>query len=179
MQVASQDAIVAPFMALFAEHRGVCAPALAAHLAAAAPETRAAAVFAVQQFITLRLYTQRALDSAVAAAADLLALLHEANAQSALSIPAEDFYNDVVNSSDFDLGEDWRRLHAGRVSGRGPLFSFCRCAVPSLHAFSTFRRTNSLRHKLPALVSGLGLAGAAVNACAGIMLTCRMSDRLM
>ena len=134
MQVSSQDTLVAPFMALFAEHHDVAGAPLAALLAAAPPPTRSAAVFAVQQFITLRLYTQRALDNAIAAAADLLALLHAANAVAARPIMHEEFYNDVVNSADFDLGEDYRRFVAARPSRPGQLFSFCRCArnAPSL-----------------------------------------------
>ena len=128
LQVSSQDAIVAPFMALYAEHGAVAAAALTTLFAAAAPQTRSTAVFAVQQFITLRLYTQRALDNTIAAAADLLGMLHDANKRAAVPILHEEFYNDVVNSSDFDLSEDWRRFHSERGSRRGPLFSFCRCA---------------------------------------------------
>lgn len=126
-EVSNQEALLAPYMSLFADHHAVCGAAMRALFAAAAPQTRSAAVFAVQQFVTLRLYTQRALDPQIVAAADLLDLLHIANAAAAQPIMHEEFYNDVVNSSDFDLSEDYRRYMAEGTHGR--LFSFCRRAA--------------------------------------------------
>jgi hypothetical protein len=135
-QVSKQEALVTPFMALFASQRAICSTALTALFAAAAPTTLASAVFTVQQFITLRLYCQRALDKAVAAAADLLKVLNAANERAVCPISYEAFYNDVVNSADFDVAEDWRRFVSHPVANggapflRGVLFSFCRYAAP-------------------------------------------------
>jgi hypothetical protein len=126
---------MAPFMALFTAHRAVCASSLTAFFSAAAPSILSAAVFAVQQFITLRLYCHQELDHAVASGAELLAVLHAANALAVQPISHETFYNDVVNSKDFDLSEDFRRMKGqtrGNSSRRGQLFSFCRYVCFSL-----------------------------------------------
>ena len=127
-EVHNQESLLAPYMGLFADHQEVCGPSMKAIFAAAAPQTRSAAVFAVQQFVTLRLYTQRALDAHIVAATELLDLLHSANKASAQPIMHEEFYNDVVNSNDFDLSEDWRRYMADNSHGK--LFSFCRYVRP-------------------------------------------------
>jgi hypothetical protein len=160
MQVANQDSLMAPFMALFAAHRSICEDALTTFFSMAAPSVLSAAAFAVQQFITLRLYCHQELDHAVASGAELLGVLHAANARAAESISHETFYNDVVNSKDFDLSEDFRRMKGqfrGSTSRRGQLFSFCRCAFCSISTTTTWHdSTPSACCPVPGGSGGIG-----------------------
>lgn len=51
----NQENLITPLMALFVAHQAVCAAPLTAFFTAAVPPIPSAAVFALQQFITLRL----------------------------------------------------------------------------------------------------------------------------
>eukprot|EP00798_Chlamydomonas_sp_ICE-L_P005400 gene5400-5623_t len=71
----------------------------------------------LQQYITITLYQQQALPQGVQSATRALGMLDEANNISEV-LPFADFYNDAVNSEEFNIKDDFRR--AMRAS-----FSFC------------------------------------------------------
>jgi hypothetical protein len=88
-------------------------------------------VFALQQFLTLRLYSQSTTDVTSIAAVHLLSLVHSANAASSNPVSSKIFHNDVINSHDFNLHSDWIRgkTHAmqslhGAVHPVHGIFSF-------------------------------------------------------
>lgn len=120
MQVSNQDSFLEPLLALFAVHREAVSVPLRAAFTRCPKSTRTAATFALQQFLTLRLYSRNSLDSPSIAAVHFLAALHAANSGSSTPAPSETFHNDVINSRDFNLQQDWLR------SKQTELFSFSR-----------------------------------------------------
>lgn len=80
----------------------------------ATQEVTISIVFALQQFLTLRLYSQSTTDVASIAAVYLISLLHSANSSSKHPAGSSIFHNDVINSQDFNLQQDWMRsnMHA-------------------------------------------------------------------
>jgi len=73
----------------------------------------------VQQFITLHLYEAQAVDHEIESATGLLEVLFEGN-ETSNAAPYSIFYNDAVNSDDFNIVEDYKRW-------KNPCqaFSFC------------------------------------------------------
>lgn len=120
MQVANQDDFLEPLLAIFSSQRARISGPLRAAFTCCPESTRAAATFAIQQFLTLRLYSRSSLDAPSVAAVHVLAALHTANSGSSAPAPSETFHNDVINSQDFDLQQDWLR------SRQTDLFSFAR-----------------------------------------------------
>lgn len=113
MQVALYDEILLPLLDLFRTARDVHVQLL--ELISAAPQVVTInIVFALQQFLTLRLYSQSTTDVASITAVHLLAVVHSANAVSAHPAASRIFHNDVINSQDFNLQQDWLRgnMHA-------------------------------------------------------------------
>lgn len=114
MQVALYDKILVPLLALFTEADLKCHVHLERLICAAPQVVTINVVFALQQFLTLRLYSQSTIDVASIAAVHLLNLIHSANAVSAHPAASRIFHNDVINSQDFNLQQDWLRgsMHA-------------------------------------------------------------------
>eukprot|EP00892_Ulva_mutabilis_P012177 jgi/Ulvmu1/9331/UM050_0081.1 len=119
-EVSHQDSFLEPLLALFSAHRDAVSGPLRAAFARCRQSTRTAATFAVQQFLTLRLYSRSSVDAPSITAVHVLAALHAANTGSAAPAPSETFHNDVINSRDFNLHQDWVR------SRQTDLFSFSR-----------------------------------------------------
>jgi hypothetical protein len=131
LQVALYDKILLPLLALFTSAELGCHEHLKNLISAASQVITINIVFALQQFLTLRLYSQSTTDVASIAAVHLLSLVHSANAASEHPVPSKIFHNDVINSHDFNLQSDWMRgnMHAmqslhGAVHPVHGIFSF-------------------------------------------------------
>jgi hypothetical protein len=109
VQVALYDKILMPLLSIFTAADLGCHEHLKELLSAAPQVVTVNMVFALQQFLTLRLYSQSTIDVASIAAVHLLSLVHSANHLAAHPAPSAIFHNDVIKSQDFNLHQDWMR----------------------------------------------------------------------